>query len=84
MMLKRNRGRALLGYLALMLVVALCAGLAVLGVVVVDALDLPEVRVSYGTGRCVEVVDHRAAHQGVESEWSCDRLPPRYERVWVQ
>lgn len=82
MMLKRNRGWALLGYLALMLVVALCAGLAVRGVV--DALDLPEVRVSYGIGQCVEVVDHRALHHGVESEWSCDRLPPRYERVWVQ
>ncbi len=82
MMLKRNRGRALLGYPALMLVVTLCAGLAVRGVV--DALDLPEVRVSYGTGQCVEVVDHRALHHGVESEWSCDRLPPRYERAWVQ
>lgn len=82
MKLSRNRGRALLGYLALMLVAALSAGLAVRSVV--EALDLPEVRVSYGTGQCVEVVDHRALHHGVESEWSCDRLPPRYERVWVQ
>lgn len=82
MMLKKNRGRALLGYLAMRLVIALSAGLLVRGVV--DALDLPEVRVSYGTGQCVEVVDHVALHHGVESEWSCDRLPARYERVWVQ
>lgn len=82
MKLSRNRGRATPGDLALMLVAALSAGLAARSVV--EALDLPEVRVSYGTGQCVEVVDHRALHHGVESEWSCDRLPPRYERVWVQ
>ena len=46
-------------------------------------LDRPEVRVSYSTGECVEVVDHKARAEGRKSEWSCDRLPESYERVWV-
>lgn len=46
-------------------------------------LDRPEVRVSYTTGKCVEVVDHKARAEGRESEWSCDRLPKSYESVWV-
>lgn len=45
---------------------------------------MPEVRESYRTGRCVEVVDHRARHEGRKSEWSCDNLPPEYDRVWVE
>ena len=46
-------------------------------------LDRPEVRVSNTTGKCVEVVDHKARAEGRESEWSCDRPPKSYERVWV-
>ena len=46
-------------------------------------LDRPEVRVSHRTGKCVEVVDHKALAEGRESEWSCDRLPESYERIWV-
>lgn len=46
-------------------------------------LDRPEVRVSYTTGKCVEVVDHKALAEGRESEWSCDRPPESYERIWV-
>lgn len=46
-------------------------------------LDRPEVRVSYTTGKCVEVVGHKARAEGRESEWSCDRLPKSYEHVWV-
>lgn len=46
-------------------------------------LDRPEVRVSYVTGKCMEVVDHKARAEGRKSEWSCDQLPEFYERVWV-
>lgn len=46
-------------------------------------LDRPEVHVSYETKECVEVVDHKAAKEGLPSEWSCDSLPASYERVWV-
>lgn len=47
-------------------------------------LDRPEVRVSYLTQECVEVVDHAAEHEGRTSEWSCSRLPTSYDRVWVE
>lgn len=47
-------------------------------------LDRPEVQVSHTTGMCVEVVDYRARAEGRESEWSCDRLPESYQRIWVQ
>lgn len=46
-------------------------------------LDRPEVRVSSATGKCVEVVDHKARAESRKSEWSCNRLPESYERVWV-
>lgn len=65
---------------ALVLLLLLAAGLWA----VLDALDQPEVRVSYASGLCVEVKDHRAEHEGKPSRWSCSRLPPRYERVWVE
>jgi hypothetical protein len=48
-----------------------------------EALDRPEVHVSYETRECVEVVDRKALHEGRASEWSCSNLPPKYERVWV-
>ena len=46
-------------------------------------LDTPDVRVSYPSEECVEVVDHAASHAGVESPWSCDNLPKTYNRIWV-
>lgn len=45
--------------------------------------DRPEVHISYETQECVKVVDHKAEKDGRVSEWSCDTLPPSYERVWV-
>jgi hypothetical protein len=58
--------------------------LAALAWSVVDWLDRPEVQVSYETGRCVAVRDYKAEYEGRVSEWSCDKLPERYERVWVR
>jgi len=55
-------------------------GLALLGLfglfghVVVDALSLPTVNVSYSTGECVEV----------EGEGSCDDMPEKYVKRWVE
>lgn len=66
---------------------AAAATIAVLvgfGHLLFEVLDMPEVRESYRTGRCVEVVDHRARREGRKSEWSCDNLPPEYDRVWVE
>lgn len=49
-----------------------------------QAADMPEVHVSSATGECVRVVDFRAKDEGRESEYSCGRLPDRYDRVWVR
>lgn len=77
----KNAGQALLGYLlgccaVLLLAVALGRG-------VIDVLDAPEVHVSSASGECVRVLDAKAEYEGRKSEWSCARLPPRYDRVWV-
>lgn len=48
-----------------------------------QAVDMPEVHVSSATGKCVRVVDFRAKDEGRESAYSCDRLPDKYDRVWV-
>lgn len=49
-----------------------------------QAVDMPEVHVSSATGECVRVVDFMAKGEGRESEYSCGRLPDRYDRVWVR
>lgn len=78
----REPGR--IGALGYALMLAAAVGLAALVLhQFATLLDRPEVRVSCATGKCVEVVDHKARAEGRESEWSCDRLPESYERVWV-
>ena len=47
-------------------------------------LDMPEVQFSYSTKECVKVLDPKAEYEGRRSEWSCDRLPERYNHTWVQ
>lgn len=54
-----------------------------LGLVVRSMLDLPEVHLTYPGKKCIKVVDRRAVHLGLDSEWSCDNLPLKYVRVWV-
>lgn len=49
-----------------------------------QAADMPEVHVSSAAGECVRVIDFRAKDEGRESEYSCGRLPDRYDRVWVR
>lgn len=75
----RSMGR--LGYVAMFVAVAMLTLLVLHQFIVL--LDRPEVHVSYSTGQCVEVVDHKAKHEGKQSEWSCDKLPETYERIWV-
>lgn len=78
----REPGR--MGALGYALMFATAIGLAALVLYQLAALlDRPEVQVSYRTGKCVKVVDHKARAEGRQSEWSCDRLPESYERVWV-
>lgn len=74
----RSMGR--LGYAAMFVAVAMLTLLVLHQFIV---LDRPEVHVSYSTGQCVEVVDHKAKHEGKTSPWSCDKLPETYERIWV-
>ncbi|URA07020.1 hypothetical protein P9A47_gp52 [Xanthomonas phage Elanor] len=47
------------------------------------AMDLPIVHVSWETKECVEVKDPKAEYEGKESEWSCEHMPEKYQRVWV-
>jgi hypothetical protein len=79
-----TRAPGRIGALGYALMFAAAVALAVLVLNQFAALlDRPEVRVSYATGKCVEVVDHKALAEGRESKWSCDRLPESYEHVWV-
>jgi hypothetical protein len=68
---------------ALCLLAVLLAGCVLIGSFAA-ALDRPQVHFSWGTQECVRVVDLKAEHEGVKSQWSCDRLPEKYERVWVE
>lgn len=49
-----------------------------------EALDMPEVLMSTGTGECVDVRDPASEADGQPSPWSCDHLPPRYDRIMVR
>jgi len=61
--------------------IKLAIGVLLLFIVFVAALKLirayPFVTFSHETGECVRVYPP-------ESEYSCDNLPPRYERGWVK
>jgi hypothetical protein len=56
------------------------AGVAVAGLflVVLNAVSMPDVMVSYSSGECVEVVNYS------DDNFSCDNLPSRYNHVWVK
>lgn len=73
-----NRSNAVLWYI-------LAIGLTTVGVLnsATAFLDRPEVRVTYPTEQCVEVVDYRAKAEKRKSDWSCDNLPPKYSRIYV-
>lgn len=77
----KTRSAGWLGYVAVFVAVAMLTLLVLHQFIVL--LDRPEVHVSYSSGQCVEVVDHKAKHEGKPSEWSCDHLPKSYEHVWV-
>jgi len=42
-------------------------------------LNMPDVHVSHSTGKCVEVLNYAEGDR-----YSCDNLPSKYNRVWVQ
>lgn len=48
----------------------------------VEVLDRPAVHQSWSTKECVRVDDPAAEHEG-RKPYTCDRLPERYQRVWV-
>lgn len=50
----------------------------------VSYLDRPEVQWSHSHDRCVRVIDYKAKSEGTVPRWSCNNLPPRYERVMVR
>ena len=52
------------------------------GMMFVIAIDkaaaLPDVKFSYSTQECVEVVNY------VDTAYTCDNMPPRYYHQWVE
>ena len=70
------------------LIYALCIlGALLLGLALIKqfaaVLDQPQVHFSYPSDECVRVRDFKAEAEGRPSEWSCDNLPAKYEKVWV-
>ncbi|UGL62815.1 hypothetical protein [Xanthomonas phage MET13-T1] len=67
---------------------ALCVlAVLVMGVLLIrtfaQALDRPIVHVSWHSKECVQVEDPKAEYEGRKSEWSCEHMPEKYQRVWV-
>lgn len=53
--------------------------LVFLGYIVTEGLSIPDVKVSYSTDKCVEVINY------VEGDnYSCDNMPTKFNHVWVQ
>lgn len=47
-----------------------------------EVLDRPVVHQSWSTKECVRVEDPAAEHEGREP-YTCERMPERYQHVWV-
>ena len=47
-----------------------------------SALMTPDVKVSYATNECVEVVNYGSILFG-ETNYSCENMPSRYNHVWA-
>ena len=47
--------------------------------IVVNASAMPDVHVSYSTDECVRVINYNA-----EDDYSCYKLPKKYNHVWVK
>jgi hypothetical protein len=62
--------------------VALAVGVLMylgLVLVLVDALNRPEVLISTSSGKCVDVINFIE-----ENNYTCDNKPPKYSVTWVQ
>lgn len=44
-----------------------------------NAVNMPDVYVSYSTGECVKVLNYVE-----EDQYSCENLPSKYNQVWVK
>ena len=43
------------------------------------AMDLPDVKFSYSTDECVEVINYNS-----DDKYSCENLPTKFNHVWVK
>ena len=58
-----------------------CVVLILIGTVMMatdDFLDMPDVKVSYTTGECIEVISYG------DVEYTCETLPRRYNHIYVK
>jgi hypothetical protein len=62
------------------LIVAGASALALFLVVVVigNAMDMPDVKFSYSSNMCVEVVNYG------DTNYSCENLPSKFNHIWVE
>lgn len=44
-----------------------------------EALKMPDVKFSYSTGACVEVVNYDSDHN-----YTCEDYPTKFNHVWVE
>lgn len=44
-----------------------------------DAMNIPDVMVSYSTGECVEVLNYKE-----DDKYSCIDMPSKYNHMWVK
>ena len=56
------------------------AGAMLVGIVYAanTALSMPDVKFSYATGECVEVVNY------TDEQFDCSNYPSKFNHVWVQ
>ena len=58
-----------------------CVVLILIGAVMMAMdhfLDMPDVKVSYSTGECIEVINYG------DIEYTCETLPRRYNHIYVK
>lgn len=54
--------------------------LVLVSTALVNSTSLPEVRWSFKSKQCVAVVEFVEPKKG----WTCDNLPKRFDKVWVE
>jgi hypothetical protein len=49
-----------------------------LGYVIAETTEMPDVYMSYSTGECVEVINY------ADTNYSCENFPVKFNHVWVK